>query len=95
MWVHGTPNILNNCRTAHTEIEEAPADWEVTNEGQDFDAEKYNKDQESADPYEMLLKPITMDAAIGLSDKIKQSSWAVRLCGDPAEYKHEDLEGPQ
>ncbi len=28
MWVHALPNILNNCRTAHFEQEEAPADWD-------------------------------------------------------------------
>jgi len=92
MWVHGTPNILVNCKTAHVELEEAPADWD---QEQEFDAEVYNKAQEAKDPYEVLLKPITQDKSIGLSDKIKQPSWAVRLCGDPTEYKHEDLEGPQ
>lgn len=71
MWVHGVPNILNNCRTAHQEIEEAPADWDQTNPEQEFDAEAYNKAQEAKDPYEPLLKPISKDKAIGLSDKIK------------------------
>lgn len=95
MWVHGEPNILNNCKTAHVELEEAPADWDQTNPDQEFDAEAYNKAFEAKDPYEPLLKPIHTDAPVGLSETIRQPAWTVRLCGDPAEYKHEELEGPQ
>lgn len=48
MWVHAVPNILNNCRTEHIAVEEAPADYE----GEDFDAEAYMKKVEEGDPYE-------------------------------------------
>lgn len=92
MWVHGTPNILGNCRTAHFEQEEAPADWD---QDKDWDAEAYMKGVEKADPYEPLLKPITADVKVCLSETITQNAWTCRLMGDSEEYKHDEIDGPQ
>lgn len=79
MWVHGLPNILNNCRTAHFEQEEAPADWD---QDKDWDPEAYMKEVERADPYEQLLKPLTADCKVSLSENLQQDAWTVRLMGD-------------
>ena len=92
MWAHGVPNILKNCKTQHQEQEEAPADWDPEKE---YVPEDYLKMLEAEDPYEPLLKPITADSPVGLSEKIKQPAWSVRLLGDPEEYKHEEVDGPQ
>lgn len=61
MWVHGTPNILNNCRTAHIEVEEAPADWGE----EEFEAEAYMKTVEAKDPYEPLLNRLPLTRQSG------------------------------
>ena len=65
MWVHACTNILLNCRTAHQDPEEE--------EG--VDPEEKKKQIEAADPYEPLLKPITADQPVNLTDKIKTQAW--------------------
>lgn len=88
MWQHGTQNLLLNCKTKHPEPEE-PADLD----GQEWDAELALKMIEAADPYETRLKSITADCKVGISERISQPSWSVRLMGDACEYKHDPVEG--
>ena len=79
MWVHACTNILLNGRTSHLEPEEE--------EG--VDPEEKKKQIEAADPYEPLLKPITADQQVHLTDKVKTAAWSIKLMGDQDEYANE------
>lgn len=68
-----------NCRTSHLEPEEV----------EDKDPEELKAAIEKADPYEPLLKPISEDAQVALTEQTKQDSWSVRLMGDLTEYANE------
>ena len=79
MWVHACTNILKNCRTAHQDPEEE--------EG--VDPEEKKKEIERKDPYEPLLKPITLDEQVSLTEKVKTQAWSIKLMGDKDEYANE------
>ena len=79
MWLHACTNILKNCRTAHQDPEEE--------EG--VDPEEKKKEIERLDPYEPLLKPITLDEQVSLTDKVKTQAWSIKLMGDKDEYANE------
>mmetsp|Transcript_1173 Transcript_1173/g.1769 ORF Transcript_1173/g.1769 Transcript_1173/m.1769 type:complete len:118 (+) Transcript_1173:1155-1508(+) len=67
MWVYAKPNILVNGRVTHLPPEEP------TNlpEGEEFDPEEAKRKQEEADPYVTLLKEVTADKPILISQKFK------------------------
>ena len=89
MWVHGKTNILLNGRTTHLEPEEPAGDGE----GEEFDPEAALKAIKDADPFEELLKPLTLDAPVKISSTSKVSPWSVRFLGDQTEYADEKTKG--
>lgn len=58
-------------------------------EVEDKDPEELKRAIEEADPFEPLLKPITDDQQVTLTEKTKQASWSVRMMGDSTEYANE------
>ena len=79
MWVHANPSILNCNRTVHMEPEEQ----------EEADPEELKKQIEAADPFEPLLKPITDDDKVQITETVKQDAWVVRMMGDKTEYANE------
>lgn len=76
MWVHAKKSILNNCKTIHVQPT-APEGFEG-----EWDDEAEMKKVVTADPYEPLLKPISEDSKIKITNTIIQHAWQVRLLCD-------------